>query len=32
MKNPIVQKFIGVYDTILLQQLAKAEEKEIVVV
>lgn len=32
LKNTIVQKFIGVYDTILLRQIEKAEEKELVVV
>ncbi|VVB81015.1 Uncharacterised protein [uncultured archaeon] len=30
--NPIVQKFVALYDTILLQQLAKIEEKEIITV
>lgn len=30
--NPIVQKFVALYDTILLQQLAKIEEKEIIAV
>jgi len=29
LKNPVVQKFVALYDTILFQQFANAEEKEV---
>lgn len=32
LNNPIVKKFVALYDTILLQELAKIEEKEILTV